>query len=89
MSTSKPDLRIDIDSAGLGRRIEELSRISDAPAPVVTRVLFSEADLRGREYVRQAARETGLAVREDPVGNLFARWEGGEPGLPAVGSGSH
>jgi len=89
LSTSKPDLRIDIDSAGLGRRIEELSRISDAPAPVVTRVLFSEADLRGREYVRQAARETGLAVREDPVGNLFARWEGGEPGLPAVGSGSH
>jgi len=83
------DLRISIDSAGLERRIDELALISEAPAPVVTRVLFSEADLRGRDYVRRAAREAGLAVREDAVGNIFARWEGSEPGLPAVGSGSH
>jgi len=45
--------------------------------------------MRGREYVRRAAREAGLALREDAVGNIFARWEGSEPGLPAVGSGSH
>ena len=83
------DLRISIDSAGLERRIDELALVSEAPAPVVTRVLFSEADLRGRDYVRRAAREAGLAVREDAVGNIFARWEGSEPGLPAVGSGSH
>ena len=89
MSTSKSDLKIKIDSAGLGRRIGELALISEAPPPVVTRVLFSEADRRGREYVRRAAREAGLSVREDAVGNIFARWEGSEPGLPAVGSGSH
>ncbi len=82
-------LRINIDSAGLKRRVDELALISEAPAPVVTRVLFSEADMRGREYVRTAAREAGLALREDAVGNIFARWEGSEPGLPAVGSGSH
>jgi N-carbamoyl-L-amino-acid hydrolase len=87
--TSTDDLRISIDSDGLQRRIDELALISEAPAPVVTRVLFSEADLRGREYVRAAAREAGLSVREDAVGNIFARWEGSEPGLPAVGSGSH
>ena len=51
--------------------------------------LFSEADQRGREYVRRAAREAGLTVREDPVGNIFARWKGSEPRLAAVGSGSH
>src|SRR5205807_2382559 len=28
-------------------------------------------------------------VREDPIGNLFARWIGGDPELPAVGTGSH
>jgi N-carbamoyl-L-amino-acid hydrolase len=78
-----------IDSASLGRRLAELAAISEAPAPVVTRVLFSEADLRGRDYVRRAAREAGLSVREDAVGNLFARWEGSDPSLPAVGSGSH
>jgi ureidoglycolate amidohydrolase len=89
MTRPQPELRIAIDSAGLRRRIDELALISEAPPPVVTRVLFSEAALRGRDYVRRAAREAGLAVREDAVGNLFARWEGSEPGLPAVGSGSH
>jgi ureidoglycolate amidohydrolase len=84
-----PDLKITIDSANLVRRIDELALISEAPAPVVTRVLFSEADQRGREYVRQAARDAGLTIREDAVGNIFCRWIGSEPGLPAVGSGSH
>jgi ureidoglycolate amidohydrolase len=89
MTRAQADLRIAIDDAGLKRRIDELALISEAPPPVVTRVLFSEADMRGRDYVRRAAREANLTVREDPVGNIFARWEGSEPGLPAVGSGSH
>jgi ureidoglycolate amidohydrolase len=89
MTQPTQDLRIAVDSTGLQRRIDELALISEAPAPVVTRVLFSEADLRGREYVRKAAREAGLTLREDAVGNIFARWEGSEPALPAVGSGSH
>ena len=89
MTSHGPDIGIAVDGAGLQRRIDELALISEAPAPVVTRVLFSEADLRGREYVRRAARDAGLVVREDAVGNIFARWEGSEPGLPAVGSGSH
>lgn len=89
MSIASNDLDLSIDSAGLERRIAELALISEAPAPIVTRVLFSEADLRGRDYVRGCAREAGLSVREDAVGNIFARWEGNEPGLPAVASGSH
>jgi hypothetical protein len=80
---------ISVDSAALSRRLQELALISEAPAPVVTRVLFSEADLRGRDYVRRSAREAGLTIREDAVGNIFARWEGSEPTLPAVGTGSH
>ena len=80
---------ISVGSAALSRRLQELALISEAPAPVVTRVLFSEADLRGRDYVRRSAREAGLTLREDAVGNIFARWEGSEPTLPAVGTGSH
>ena len=83
------DLRITVDKESLVRRLKELALISEAPAPVVTRVLYSEADMRGRQYVRKAALDAGLTVREDAVGNLFARWEGSEPALPAVGSGSH
>jgi N-carbamoyl-L-amino-acid hydrolase len=89
MSSQIQDLKLSIDSAGLGRRLAELALISEAPAPVVTRVLFSEADLRGRAYVRKAAHDAGLTVREDAVGNIFCRWDGSEPALPAVGSGSH
>src|SRR5271156_2724924 len=89
MTSPKSGPRITIDGAGLQRRIDELALISENPAPVVTRVLFSEADVRGREYVRRAAREAGLSLPEDAVENICARWEGGDPPLPAVGSGSH
>jgi ureidoglycolate amidohydrolase len=82
-------LRLRVDGDALSRRIDELAAISEAPAPAVTRVLFSEADLRGRDYVRRCARDAGLVIREDAVGNIFARWEGCEPALPAVGTGSH
>ena len=73
----------------LQRQIDALAGFSESPAPVVTRVLFSEADLRGRGYVQELCRELGLALREDAVGNVFARWEGTEKNLPAIATGSH
>ena len=33
--------------------------------------------------------DAGLEIREDGMGNIFGRWVGSEPHLPAVGSGSH
>jgi N-carbamoyl-L-amino-acid hydrolase len=73
----------------LQRQIDELALITEGVPPVVTRVLFSEADLRGRAFVRNLCEEAGLMLREDAVGNLFARWEGTDPSLPAVATGSH
>jgi N-carbamoyl-L-amino-acid hydrolase len=52
-------------------------------------VVFTEADVRGREFVKKLCREAGLAVREDAVGNTFARWRGQSPDLAPVGTGSH
>jgi N-carbamoyl-L-amino-acid hydrolase len=69
--------------------LDALGRISDAPPPVVTRVVFTDADLRGRAFVKGLCRDAGLSIREDPVGNTFARWEGLDPGLAPVGTGSH
>jgi ureidoglycolate amidohydrolase len=80
-------LRIDRDR--LSRELDSLGAISAEPAPVVTRVVYTEADLRARRFVKDLCVEAGLAVREDPVGNTFARWEGLEPALPAVATGSH
>jgi len=78
-----------IDSARLESELERLATFSEAQPPAVTRVVFTETDLRAREYIKSLARATQLAVREDAAGNTFARWAGTDPGLPAVGTGSH
>jgi ureidoglycolate amidohydrolase len=78
-----------IDGGRLWGEIEELARISDAPYPAVTRVLFTEADLRARQWMAERLRGAGLEVRVDAAGNAFARWAGAEPHLPAVATGSH
>lgn len=80
---------ITIDSERLSAEIDKLALISDAPAPAVTRILFTDRDLEGRAYVKTLAEEAGLTIREDALGNMFLRWEGTEPDLPAVATGSH
>jgi len=78
-----------IQSAQLHDELEKLASFSDTPAPSVTRVVFSPVDLQARAYVKVLCRAAGLTVREDAVGNTFARWVGSDPSLPAVGTGSH
>jgi ureidoglycolate amidohydrolase len=78
-----------IDSAALTRELETLAGFSDVPAPAVTRVVFSEADINARVWLKRLYAQAGLDVREDAVGNTFARWTGAEPALPAIGTGSH
>jgi N-carbamoyl-L-amino-acid hydrolase len=78
-----------IDKSRLQKEIDLLALITEAKPPVVTRVIFSEADLRGREFVKNLCHEAGLKIREDAVGNVFARWEGSDKKLPAVATGSH
>jgi ureidoglycolate amidohydrolase len=78
-----------VNQERLTQELEELAQISEMPPPAVTRVLFTEADLRGRAYTKKLCRESGLDVREDAAGNTFARWTGSEPELPAVATGSH
>jgi len=82
-------VNLSIHQDRLNRELQELALFSDVPAPAVTRVVFTEADLRGRAFVKELCQEAGLQIREDAVGNRFARWVGAEPELPAVGTGSH
>jgi ureidoglycolate amidohydrolase len=78
-----------IDMNRLQAELTALALISEAEPPVVTRVVFTEADMRARAYVKNLCAEAGLEVREDAIGNAFARWAGSEPGLAPVGTGSH
>lgn len=82
-------IRITIDSERLSRELETLASFSDSQAPAVTRIVFSEQDRRAREYVKSLCREAGLAIREDAVGNTFARWNGERADEAAVATGSH
>jgi len=66
-----------------------LGRISEAEPPVVTRIVFSEADVRAREYVKALCTAAELTIHEDASGNTFARWKGTDESLAPVGTGSH
>lgn len=32
-----------------------------------------------RRYVEMLMKDAGLTIREDPMGNIFGRWEGADP----------
>jgi len=78
-----------LEIALLSEELAALALISESEPPVVTRVVFSEADLRARAYVKSLCADAGLTVHEDAIGNTFARWKGSEPDLAPIGTGSH
>jgi N-carbamoyl-L-amino-acid hydrolase len=77
------------DLDGMLQELAALAQISAAEPPIVTRVVFSEADLRARAYVKSLCLAAGLTVHEDAIGNTFARWRGTDPELAPIGTGSH
>lgn len=82
-------MKLEIDINRLCAELDSLAGFSDAPTPAVTRVVFSEQDRAARRYVKNLCAAAGLEVREDAVGNTFARWPGAEPELAAIATGSH
>jgi ureidoglycolate amidohydrolase len=82
-------MHLSIDQGRITQELETLGGISEAPAPVTTRIVFTDADLRARHFVKGLCREAGLLIREDAVGNTFARWYGEDGKVPAVATGSH
>src|SRR5207302_3035338 len=82
-------MQIEINSDQLYRELEHLASYTDAQPPAVTRIVFSKTDLAARAYIKELCTAANLAVREDSIGSLFARWRGLEPDLPAIATGSH
>ena len=88
------DLNIDRD-----RLFAELTRLATFSEPPsgsltadetpVTRVVFTRHDREARDYLHGLALAAGLSISIDAVGNTFYRWQGSEPHLPAVATGSH
>lgn len=82
-------MKLTIDQGRLSSEIEALAAFSDAEPPAVTRVVFTPTDLKARAWMKARCEEARLAVRQDPIGNTFARWAGSDPDAPVVGTGSH
>lgn len=82
-------MKLEIDQQRLISELEALATISEAELPVVTRIVFTPADLKARAWMIARCEEAGLSVRQDAIGNIFARWNGVDPKAPAVGTGSH
>jgi len=82
-------MKIDVDAERLAREIDALAAITDAEPPAVTRVVFTEQDLRARARLKERCSDAGLTSRVDAVGNTFFRWEGTRSDLPPVATGSH
>ena len=87
------DREIAIDEARLLRELQRLAEFTSiepsSEGTAVTRVVFTPDDLRARAWLKDLAADEGLEIREDAVGNIFFRWTGSEPELPAVATGSH
>lgn len=92
-------MTVAVDGARLTGELEELAGLTDCapakgtslpePLKAVTRIVFTRRDMEARDFLKDLATEAGLSLREDAAGNTFFRWEGSEPELAAVGTGSH
>lgn len=82
-------MQIQIDKSRLSAELEHLSSFSDAPAPAVTRILWTPSDMGARAYLKSLADAEGFSWREDALGNTFIRLEGTDSTVSAVATGSH
>jgi N-carbamoyl-L-amino-acid hydrolase len=82
-----------IDGRRLRTRIEELSRFGRPTggsfADGVSRVAYSDADVKGRQYLMELMRASGLEPRIDPAGNIYGQRPGRDASAPPILFGSH
>src|SRR5712691_7306841 len=69
-------------------RVDELAAITAEPGKL-TRVFLSPEQRRASDLVLGWMRDAGMTARLDAIGNVVGRYEGQQPGLPALVFGSH
>lgn len=78
-----------VDGARLWDSLMELAKIGATPKGGVCRLTLTDLDRQGRDLVSRWAREAGLTVTIDKIGNGFLRRAGRDNSLPPVVTGSH
>ncbi len=69
--------------------LEHINSFNSTPDFGTTRVLFTEPEVAARDYVKTEMRALGMTVKEDAIGNIFGIYEGTDPTLAPVWTGSH
>ena len=78
-----------INGPRLWNALMELAQIGATDKGGVKRLALTDLDRQGRDLVVQWAKDAGLAVTVDKIGNVFMRREGSNPSLPPIVTGSH
>ncbi|HJS36802.1 MAG TPA: Zn-dependent hydrolase [Burkholderiales bacterium] len=78
-----------INAERLWGSLMELARIGATPKGGVKRLTLTEEDRGARDLFVRWAREAGLSVEVDAVGNIFARRAGTDASAAPVAMGSH
>lgn len=78
-----------INGERLWGSLMELARVGATPRGGVRRITLTEEDRQGRDLFARWAKEAGLEVRSDAIGNVFARRAGADPSAAPVVMGSH
>jgi N-carbamoyl-L-amino-acid hydrolase len=85
--TDIENLRINGDR--LWASLMELAQIGATPKGGVCRLTLTDLDKQGRDLVTRWAREAGMTVTIDKIGNGFMRRPGRNNNLPPIMTGSH
>lgn len=77
------------DAGQIQAWLEAINEFNSTPEFGTTRVLFTEPEVKAREYVKGEMRKLGLQIHEDAIGNIFGIYEGTDNALAPVWTGSH
>jgi len=87
---ARPDIgTLRINGERLWASLMELAQIGKTDKGGVCRLALTELDRQGRDLVLRWAREAGMTVTVDKIGNGFMRRPGRNNALPPVVTGSH
>ena len=86
----KPNIEnLRINGQRLWDSLMELAQIGATPKGGVCRLTLTDLDKQGRDLVTRWAREAGMTVTIDKIGNGFMRRPGRNNSLPPILTGSH
>ena len=86
-SASPPKPRV--NGQRLLQHLHELAEFGKNPQGGVSRVAYTDPDLKGREYAMRLMRVAKLQVSIDLAGNIVGTRAGSDPALPPILIGSH